>query len=110
MGGIMVGYFMYYYETWILPAAMRQEKTRYNWNAAWKKYHENIWKMNHAYDRELRYSAISKNLLLEHINHTKPKDMADHVSKMILANKKVYDAFNPASKRQLIWQVQPALQ
>lgn len=35
-----VGYFMYYYETWILPAAMRQEKTRYNWNAAWAKYHQ----------------------------------------------------------------------
>lgn len=29
--------------------------------------------VNHAYDRELRYSAVSKNLLLEHINHTKPK-------------------------------------
>ena len=29
--------------------------------------------MNHAYDRDLRYSAVSKNLMLEHINHTKPK-------------------------------------
>ncbi len=41
----------YYYEAWILPALMRQEKMQYNWNAAWKKYHENIWKFNWAYDR-----------------------------------------------------------
>lgn len=110
MGAIMVGYFMYYYEAWVLPALMRQEKTQYNWSAAWKKYHENIWRLNNSFDRDLRYSAISKNLLLEHINHTQPKDVADHVSKMILANKKVYDAFTPASKRLLIWQVQPSLQ
>jgi hypothetical protein len=29
---------------------------------------------------------------------------------MILANRKVYDALAPGSKRLLIWQVQPALQ
>lgn len=110
MGALMVGYFLYYYEAWILPALMRQEKMQYNWNAAWKKYHENIWKMNYAYDRDLRYSAVSKNLLLEHINHTKPKELSEHVSKMILANRKVFDAFNPSSKRLLIWQVQPSLQ
>jgi hypothetical protein len=69
----MLGYWMYYYEAWVLPALMRQEKMQYAWNAATKKYHENIWKVNHGYDRELRYSAVSKNLLLEHINHTKPK-------------------------------------
>jgi hypothetical protein len=28
---------------------------------------------------------------------------------MVTANQKVYDAFNPASKRHLIWQVKPAL-
>lgn len=110
MGAALVGYFVYYYETWILPAIMRQEKSQATWNAAWTKYHENIFKFNNAYDRELRYSAISKNMLLEHIHHTKPKQVADHVSKMVSANKKVYDAFNPASKRLLIWQVQPSLQ
>jgi hypothetical protein len=69
----MLGYWMYYYEAWVLPALLRQEKMQFAWNAAFKKYHENIWKVNHAYDRDLRYSAVSKNLLLEHINHTKPK-------------------------------------
>lgn len=29
MGALMVGYFMYYYEAWILPALMRQEKMQY---------------------------------------------------------------------------------
>jgi len=110
MGGLMMGWFMFYYESWILPALYRQEKMQYNWNAAFKKYHENIWKLNHAYDRELRYSAVSRNLLLEHLNHTKPKELSEHVSKMILANRKVYDAFNPASKKLLIWQVKPSLQ
>lgn len=110
MGGLLVGYFMYYYESWIMPALMRQEKMQYSWNAAFKKYHENIWKLNHAYDRDLRYSAVSKNLLLEHINHTKPKDMSQHVTKMIMANRKVFDAFNPASKKLLKYQVQPSLQ
>jgi hypothetical protein len=110
MGGLLVGYFMYYYEAWIMPALMRQEKMQYSWNAAFKKYHENIWKLNHAYDRDLRYSAVSKNLLLEHLNHTKPKDMSEHVTKMILANRKVFDAFNPASQKLLKYQVQPSLQ
>lgn len=110
MGAVMLGYFMYYFETWMLPSMMRQEKSQFAWNAAWSKYHENIWKFNHAYDRDLRYSAVSKNLVLEHINHTKPKDLTEHVTKMISANKKVYDAFTPSSKRLLIWQVQPALQ
>jgi len=81
-----------------------------SWNAAYKKYHENIWKLNTAYDRDLRYSAVSKNLMLEHINHTPPKDLSQHVSKMILANRKVYDALSPGSSRLLIWQVQPSLQ
>lgn len=110
MGAIMVGYFMYYYEAWILPALMRQEKTQYNWDAAYKKYHANIWNFNYGYDRDLRYSAISKNLLLSSLNHTQPKDMSEHVTKMILANNKVYNAFNPASQRRMLWQVQPALQ
>jgi hypothetical protein len=89
---------------------MRQEKMQYNWNAAWKKYHENIWNLNRAYDRELRTSAVSKNLLLQHLHHTPPKDAADHVSRLILANRKVYDALTPGSKRLLIWQTQPSLQ
>jgi hypothetical protein len=29
MGALMVGYFMYYYESWVLPALMRQEKMQY---------------------------------------------------------------------------------
>lgn len=110
MGAALVGYFVYYYETWMLPNIMRQEKSQAAWNAAWDKYHENIFKLNHAHDRDLRYSAVSKNMLLEHIHHTKPKQVADHVAKMVAANKKVFDAFNPASKRLLIWQVQPSLQ
>lgn len=110
MGAVMVGYFLYYYEAWILPAMLRQEKLEYSWQGAWSKYHNNIYKFNYAYDRELRYSAISRNLLLENINHTKSKSAADHVYKMISANKKVYDALTPSSKRLLIWQVQPALQ
>ncbi len=28
MGAAMVGYFLYYYETWILPTLLRQEKHR----------------------------------------------------------------------------------
>jgi hypothetical protein len=72
-GGLLLGYWMYYYEAWVLPALLRQEKMQYAWSAAHKKYHENIWRLNHAYDRDLRYSAVSKNLLLEHINHTPPK-------------------------------------
>jgi hypothetical protein len=81
-----------------------------SWNAAWKKYHENIWKLNPAYDRELRYSAVSRNLVLQHIEHTPVKSVSDHVAKVILANRKVYDALAPDSKRLLIWQVKPALQ
>ncbi len=61
-------------------------------------------------NRELRYSAISKNLVLSHIHHTPEKDLAADVTKLIRANGKVFDAFNPSSKRLLIWQVQPALQ
>jgi hypothetical protein len=66
--------------------------------------------MNTAYDRELRYSAVSKNLMLEHIEHTQPKQIADHVAAVIRGNRKVYDALAPGSKRLLIWQVQPSLQ
>lgn len=70
---------------------------------------ENIFKFNYAYDRELRYSAVSKNMVVEHLNHTQPKSVADHVNKMVSANKKVFDAFNPSSKRLLIWQTKPSL-
>jgi hypothetical protein len=110
MGAVMIGYFLYYYEAWILPALMRQEKMSHCWSAAHKKYHENLWKFHHGYDRDLRFSAISRNLLLEHVNHTKPKQVSDHVVKMIGSNKKIYDAFNPSSQRVLIWQVNPSLQ
>jgi len=60
--------------------------------AAHRKYHENIFRLNGAYDRELRYSAISRNLLMGSIHHTAPKDMADHISRMITTNKKVRGA------------------
>jgi hypothetical protein len=53
---------------------------------------------------------VSKNLMLSHIDHTPPKSVSEHVSKMILANRKIADAFTPGSKRLLIWQVQPSLQ
>ncbi len=49
-------------------------------------------------------------LVLEHLQHSKPKSAQDHVNKMIEVNKKVYDAFNSSSKRVLIWQTQPSLQ
>jgi hypothetical protein len=110
MGAVMLGYFLYYYEAWVLPSMMRQEKMAYCWSAAWKKYHNNLWHFNHGYDQQLRLSAISKNLLMEHIHHTPAKQPSDHVAKMLAANKKIFDAFTPSSKRLLIWQVKPSLQ
>lgn len=74
------------------------------------RYHDNIYKFNYGHDRELRYSAVSKNLVLEHLHHTPAKTTEATVMKMLDANKKVFDAFNPASKRLLIWQTQPSLQ
>ena len=35
-GAFMLGYWMYYYEAWVLPALMHQEKMQYAWNAATK--------------------------------------------------------------------------
>lgn len=49
-------------------------------------------------------------LLQQSLLFAEPKDKADHVAKMILANKKVFDALSPASKQRLHWQVTPALQ
>jgi hypothetical protein len=49
-------------------------------------------------------------LLQQSLLFAEPKDKADHVAKMILANKKVHDALSPASKQRMHWQVQPALQ
>lgn len=106
---MLLSYFVYAMDAHVIPSIMREKKFHACWAAASKKYHETIWKNNYSYDRELRYSAISKNLMLEHINHTQPKSVAQHVNKMIETNKKVYDAFNPSSKRLLIWQVQPSL-
>lgn len=88
---------------------MREHKLHAAWAAASKRYHDSIWKFNYSYDRDLRYSAVSKNMVLEHLNHTKPKSVGDHVNTMISANKKIYDAFTPGSKRLLIWQTQPSL-
>ncbi len=105
----MAGWVLWYIDTQALPSLLREHKVHAVWAAASKKYHESIWKFNYGYDRELRYSAISKNLVLEHINHTPQKAVGDHVETMISANKKVFDAFNPSSKRLLIWQTQPAL-
>ena len=49
-------------------------------------------------------------MLLDSLHHTPPKSAAEHASRLILANRKVYDALTPGSKRLLIWQTQPALQ
>lgn len=65
----------------MLPSLMREHKLHAVWAAASKKYHDTMWKFNYAADRDLRYSAVSKNLVLEHINHTKPKEVSDHVSR-----------------------------
>lgn len=63
----------------------------------------------YSYDRDLRYTAVSKNMVLSHVHHTEPKTVTEHVDKLITANKKVYDAFTPGSKRLLIWHSQPSL-
>jgi len=47
--------------------------------------------------------------MMEHIHHTKPKAMEEHVDKMVGANKKMYDAFTPGSKRLMIWQSSTSL-
>uniref|UniRef100_A0A7S0RAY6 Uncharacterized protein n=1 Tax=Chlamydomonas leiostraca TaxID=1034604 RepID=A0A7S0RAY6_9CHLO len=100
---------LYYLDTQVLPSLMREHKLHAAWAAAGKRYHDAIWKFNYSYDRDLRYSAISKNMVMDHLNHTKPKTVAEHVDKMIAANKKIYDAFTPGSKRLLIWQSQTSL-
>eukprot|EP00798_Chlamydomonas_sp_ICE-L_P030275 gene30275-35263_t len=105
----VAGWVLWYIDTQALPSLLREHKFHAVWAAASKRYHESIWKFNYAADRELRYSAISKNLVLEHINHTKPKAVEEHAEAMISANKKVFDAFSPASKRLLIWQTKPSL-
>lgn len=46
---------------------------------------------------------------MEHIQHTKPKSISEHVDKMVAANSKIYDAFTPGSKRLMIWHSQPSL-
>jgi hypothetical protein len=89
---------------------MRQEKMQHSWSAAHKRYHENVWRLNGALDRDLRQSAVSKALLLDSLQHTAPRSPADHAVRMINANRKVYDALNPASKRVMIWQTSPMLQ
>lgn len=94
----------YYLDTQVLPSLMREHKLHAAWAAAGKRYHDTLWKFNTSYDRELRYTAISKNQVLEHIHHTTPKSIAEHVDKMVAANKKIYDAFTPGSKRLMIWQ------
>lgn len=106
----VAGWALWYVDTQVLPSLLREHKVHAVWQSAYKRYHDSIWKFNYAYDRELRYSAISKNTVLEHLHHTKPKAIADHVDKMVAANKKVYDAFNNSSKRVLIWQTTPSLQ
>jgi hypothetical protein len=103
------GWVLWYIDTQCLPTLLREHKVHAVWAAASRRYHDTIWKHNYAYDRELRYSAISKNLVMEHLHHTKPKAVGDHVDAMVASNKKIYDAFSPGSKRLLIWQTQPAL-
>jgi hypothetical protein len=46
---------------------------------------------------------------MEHIEHTKPKSISEHVDKMVAANSKIYDAFTPGSKRLMIWHSQTSL-
>lgn len=106
----VAGWALWYIDTQMLPTLLREHKVHAVWQAAARRYHDSIWKFNYAYDRELRYSAVSKNLVLEHLQHTPAKSVTEHVNKMVAANKKVYDAFNPASKRLLIWQTTPSLQ
>lgn len=73
----------------MLPSLMREHKLHACWAAAYKRYHDNIWKFSYAADRDLRFSAVSKNLVLEHVHHTKPKAAADSVMKLVAANNKV---------------------
>jgi len=101
---------LWYLDTRVLPTVLREHKYHAVWNAATKRYHESLWRFNYSADRQLRYSAVSKNMVLEHLEHTKPKQIRDHVDHMIAANKKIYDAFNANSKRVMIWQTTPSLQ
>jgi hypothetical protein len=48
--------------------------------------------------------------MLEHLHHTEPKKVADHVAGVIRGNAKVAAALAPGGKRLLIWQTQPSLQ
>lgn len=68
MGALMVGYFMYYYEAWILPALMRQEKMQYKWvtlrmairagvwAAGWRSG-IGVWACNNVLSRRWRHTA-----------------------------------------------------
>lgn len=51
----------YYLDTQVLPSLMREHKLHAAWAAAGKRYHDSLWKFNYSTDRDLRYSAISKN-------------------------------------------------
>jgi hypothetical protein len=106
----VAGWALWYIDTQLLPTLLREHKVHAVWQAASRRYHDSIWKFNYAYDRELRYSAISKNTVLENLQHTKAKSAQEHVEKMVAANAKVFNAFNPSSKRLMIWQTQPSLQ
>jgi hypothetical protein len=106
---LVAGWVVWYLDTQMLPSLMREHKLHACWAAAAKRYNDTIWKFNYAYDRELRYSAVTKNQVLEHLHHTPAKSVQDHVMKMLTTNNKVYEAFNPSSKRLLIWQTQPSL-
>ena len=88
---------------------MREHKLHAAWAAAGKRYHDTLWKFNYGYDRDLRYTAISKNQVMEHLQHTRPKSASEHVDKMVAANNKIYNAFTPGIKRLMIWHSQPSL-
>ena len=106
----VAGWALWYIDTQLLPTLLREHKVHAVWQAASRRYHDSIWKFNYAYDRDLRYSAISKNTVLENLQHTKAKSAQEHVEKMVSANAKVFNAFNTSSKRLMIWQTQPSLQ
>lgn len=109
LAALTAGYVLWYLDTQALPMLLRESKLQAVWAAGSKRYHENIWKFNYSYDRELRHTAVSKNQVLEHLHHTPEKTAEQHVLKMIETNKKIYNAFSPSSKRLLIWQTQPSL-
>lgn len=64
----------------------------------------------HTHSASLLPSPLHYSSPPPHSSAPSLQDPMDHVTRMVSANQKIYDAFNPTSKRYLIWQVKPALQ